>query len=417
MIGATFAFLVALLAPPPVEGPFQELTFDQALAAAKRDNKVVMIDYFTTWCGPCKKLDRTTWTDAEVIAWLREKTIALKIDAEKEVELARKHNIAGYPTMIFLKSDGSEVGRLVGYKSAKRFLSEANDALGGKTGVARAKDDLVGHEKDPMARSQYARELTQAGRYEEALAEYLWCFDEGAKAFPSYSGVRVSFLLSDIVQLGQRYPPAIKALEDRRDAAESRLLGESGGSDEDASDAVALNRDLGSPQRTLALYDALKKTKPLSARMRHSFSRELLGPLVDARRYQDAVELFDDPRGYVTWQIKIHRARPKLDQDDESLKAMLAQLEEDQVNELVSECGRVYEALLGIGKPEKAGEVAGDLVQFAPSGATYSTLVDLAVRAGTPDAARSLAEQGLKTLPEAEQGVVREALTRILSTR
>lgn len=413
MIAATLALLTAILTTAPVEGPFKDLAFDQALVAAKRDGKVVMIDFFTTWCGPCKKLDATTWKDADVVVWLGEKTIALKIDAEKEVDLAKKHNISGYPTMLFLKPDGSEIDRIVGYKEPKDFLSQAKDALIGKNAISRAKEKVVGYEKDPMARGNYADELASAGRYEEALAEYLWCFDNGEKESPSYAGVRVSFLVGDIVNLGQRYPPAIKALEDRRDAAESRLLG-TGGSDDDVRVAVALNRDLGSPQRNLVLHDTLKKMKPLSVQMRYVFSHELLVPLVEARRYQDALDLFDNPPGYVTWNIKLHRSTPKIDDhQDEQLKTMLASMEIERINDLVSECGKVYEALLGIGKPDMAATVATDLIQFAPSGATYSTLTDLAVRAGSLDAARSMAEKGLKDLPEAEQGAVRQAQARI----
>src|SRR6187397_2698165 len=131
----TAFLLLAIAGLAPAEGPFQDLTLDQALAAAKRDQKVVMIDWFTTWCGPCKKLDATTWKDAEVLAWLGAKAVALKIDAEKEVELAKKHRIGAYPTMLFLKADGSEIDRIVGYKTSKDFLSEAQDALAGKNAV------------------------------------------------------------------------------------------------------------------------------------------------------------------------------------------------------------------------------------------------------------------------------------------
>src|SRR5580765_4969291 len=88
-----------------IEGPFQELGFDQALAAAKKDGKVVMIDFFTTWCGPCKRLDKVTWADADVQKWLGEKTVALKIDAEKEAKLADRFDVHAYPTIVFVKAD------------------------------------------------------------------------------------------------------------------------------------------------------------------------------------------------------------------------------------------------------------------------------------------------------------------------
>src|ERR1043165_4916001 len=209
---------------PTAEAPFSDLKFDQALAAAKKDGKVVMIDFFTTWCVPCKQLDKTTWPDPEVQKWVGEKTVALKMDAEKELELAKKYNITGYPTILFLKPDGQELGRITAYRKPAEFLSEANDTLAGKDSVARAKEKLAGHENDPSMRQQHAQALAETGKYEEALAEYLWCFDHGNEATNgAYTGVRLSFLLGAIARLGKQYPPAIQALESRRAKADAAL--------------------------------------------------------------------------------------------------------------------------------------------------------------------------------------------------
>jgi thiol-disulfide isomerase/thioredoxin len=395
------------------EGPFQDLTLDQALAAAKRDNKVVMIDFFTTWCGPCKKLDKTTWTDPEVQKWLAEQTVALRLDAEKETDLAKKQRIDAYPTMLFLKPDGGEIDRLVGYEAPKEFLANAKDALAGKNGVSRAKEKLAGHEEDPMLRERYAKELERTGRYEEALAEYLWCFDEGAKKSPAYVGVRGSFLLGDIAGLGKKYPPARKALEDRRDSAESRLSAGSG-SFSDVEDAFAINRELNASERNLALYDRVRGQKAIAPDLRIVFAQELLAPLVEARRYQDALDLFDSPEKYVSDRIRMSKfLEGRKTGNDKEHEEMDDFAQEMMRGETVSQCADVYEALLGAKNESLAGKVADQLIAFAPTGHTYATLIASAVHAQANDAAKALAERGLASVPEKEKREVTRAAKRI----
>jgi thiol-disulfide isomerase/thioredoxin len=402
MTPASLAFALLSALAPRSEGPFQDLTLDQATAAAARDKKVVMIDFFTTWCGPCKKLDKKTWTDPEVQKWLGEHVVALKMDAEREVELAKKHRIDGYPTMLFLKADGTELDRIIGYKDPAEFLRIAADALAGKNEVSRAKEKLAGHENDPDSHQDYGDALREAGRYEEALAEYLWCFDNGRKA-PGYAGVRLSFLLSKIKQLGTRYPQVIKALEDRRDAAEARLVA---GADsfEDAQDSLALNRELGAGARSLELFDKLRKQKPLTRSLRIAFSNEVFPLLVDGQRYKDAVELFDDPEGYVTWKLKMVASMPGRETDeDKSAESFLRQM-------AIGECSKMYEALVGADLKDAAGKVADRLIQFSATGTTYSTLVQSAARARALDVAKSVGERGLASLPEAEKAQVKDTM-------
>src|ERR1044071_6959278 len=80
--------------------PFRALSFDAACEAAAAEHRIVFIDFFTTWCGPCKELDRTTWNDPAVAKLLGEKSVPLKIDAEKEVALAKRYAIDAYPTLL-----------------------------------------------------------------------------------------------------------------------------------------------------------------------------------------------------------------------------------------------------------------------------------------------------------------------------
>ena len=176
-------------------------------AAAEGGKKLVLVDFYTAWCGPCKRLDETTWKDPRVRDWLSKEAVCLKVNAEKDEPLAEKYRINAYPTLLLLRPDGSEVDRLVGYRDAMAFLADAGEALAGNDGLSRARKKLEGpNANDPMLRMSYGDALAQKGRAEDALSEYLWCFDHGLEHSPSFSGVRLSFLLSKIVQLSRTNP-------------------------------------------------------------------------------------------------------------------------------------------------------------------------------------------------------------------
>ena len=106
------------------EGLFINGDFDAAKKAAKAGDKLVMIDFKAEWCGPCKMLDRTTWSDEEVIGSVQEKAVAVKIDVDQNGDLASKYGIRSIPTIIFTDANGEEVSRFIGYRDAEGFLKE-----------------------------------------------------------------------------------------------------------------------------------------------------------------------------------------------------------------------------------------------------------------------------------------------------
>jgi thioredoxin-like negative regulator of GroEL len=406
------AFLAVLLAGTgETPAPFRDVTFDQALTTAQADKRIVLIDFFTTWCVPCKKLDATTWKDADVVKWIDTKCVALKIDAEKQVDLAKRFHVDGYPTMILLRADGTEIDRFVGYRDAKKFLSDVDAALAGRDVVTRAKEALVGHENDAMARQAYGDALKQKGRYDDALTEYLWCFDHGRES-AGYAGVRLSFLLNDIASMTKSFPAAQKALEERRDAAEARLVA-GPATFEDASDAVALNRTLRDSKRTLALYEQMIKAGPLSKSIKPVFARELLKPFLEAKRYPEMLALVEDPAAQVERAIQMFEiSSPKSEEADEATRKDMEEARSMMRPMVVEQGCQLHEALLATRKVEAAGKIADRLIEFSPTGATYVSLIRSSNRAGDSATADALTARALSSLPEKEGAVVRRAAKR-----
>lgn len=106
-----------------------ERNLDAALSRAGNESKVVMVDFYTDWCGWCRRLDETTYADVDVRRALSG-VVAVKLNAEKEGRReAVRYRVAGYPTILFLSADGEEVGRIGGYLPPRPFLEELNDIL------------------------------------------------------------------------------------------------------------------------------------------------------------------------------------------------------------------------------------------------------------------------------------------------
>ena len=129
-----FTALLAISSVAVAEVTFSTLTFDEAVKLAKKENKLVMVDYYTTWCGWCKVLDKKTYSNKEVGEYADAHMVSLKIDAERGEgkNLVRRSAIQGYPTIIFYDGDGNEVSRVVGFVEAKPFIERMKMAVSAK---------------------------------------------------------------------------------------------------------------------------------------------------------------------------------------------------------------------------------------------------------------------------------------------
>lgn len=98
-----------------------ETSFQAAIAQAKKTDKLVMADFYTDWCGYCKKLDRETYTDGQVIQ-LAGQFVSVKINAEREgIEVAQRYGIRSFPSILFINGAGEVESRIGGFMPPSQF--------------------------------------------------------------------------------------------------------------------------------------------------------------------------------------------------------------------------------------------------------------------------------------------------------
>lgn len=130
---------------------FQQITFKEILAKAKAEKKLIFIDAFAVWCGPCKLMEKNIFPLPSVKEYYNANFINARFDMEKGEgrELALKYGIRSYPTFLFLNGDGEVVMKNYGYMSEKDFLTIAKEANNPKFATFSNKELFEKGEKDP----------------------------------------------------------------------------------------------------------------------------------------------------------------------------------------------------------------------------------------------------------------------------
>lgn len=131
--GVAFLLLSAtvLAAPAPATAAVSITwhDYDTGLNLSLTNHTPSMLDFSTSWCNWCKKMDADTYSDVRVVN-RSERFICIKIDGDARGDLVAQYRVTGYPTTVFLNPDGTEKHRVVGYKGPEDFLKDMAFALG-----------------------------------------------------------------------------------------------------------------------------------------------------------------------------------------------------------------------------------------------------------------------------------------------
>lgn len=164
---------------------FTHGNWETVLATAKEQNKIIFVDAYASWCGPCKVMDKKVFTQKSVGDLYNTTFINAKIDMEKGEGpmLSKKYGVRAYPTFLFINSDGELVHKGVGGQSPEDFIKLGKAANDPTKQLVLLKKKYEGGERDSKFLLNYINALSAANSdATKPTAEYLASQDNPTSA-------------------------------------------------------------------------------------------------------------------------------------------------------------------------------------------------------------------------------------------
>lgn len=184
MKGYTFILCLLLTAAFPAKSQIafrdSSWTWKAMLAEAKQENKLIFMDAYAVWCGPCKWMTKNVFSVPEVGQLFNRNFINAYIDMEKGegIALRKQYNIRFYPTYLFINGDGEVVHKVVGQTDTASFLQHGLDAISPKRNLLYLSRNAAENTHAYLKALQAAYELTEASKvalaYLEARSPSAW---------------------------------------------------------------------------------------------------------------------------------------------------------------------------------------------------------------------------------------------------
>lgn len=156
-----FTFFIVLIS---VTQSFSQMKFQhgdwgELLEKAKSQGKIIFVDAYADWCGPCKMMDRDVFSDESVGEFFNTTFVNVKMDMEKGEGpgLAQLYNVRAYPTFLFIDGDGNLVHRGIGYQPAETFLALGAAAMDTENSIGSQERKFKRGDRDPEFLYNFAK--------------------------------------------------------------------------------------------------------------------------------------------------------------------------------------------------------------------------------------------------------------------
>lgn len=194
-----------------------------------------------------------------------------------------------------------------------------------------------------------AREDRHANRFDQALQKHIWFHRNAIKHQIGMYGVRLSFALSDWLELAKIYPPALEALEAEAADAEQRVLAGDINRVELFHDMISINRTLNQNAKSVALFKQVDATDPRDAKMMLHYVKQ---QLLNAKEYE-LMRKHIDPRESLRMSFISYDSLDRMIRD-----GSIGSLGKDHaLNTLSDEAGSLVALLATLGETELAAEI------------------------------------------------------------
>lgn len=142
---------------------FETGTWAEIKAKAKKENKLIFMDAFTTWCGPCKMMAKNTFTDKAVADYYNANFINAKIDMEKGegLDIAKEYKVSCYPNLVYVDGDGKLVHRAAGSMDPAAFIELGKTAYTPTKAFSSYQDKYDKGERNPEFLTAYLDVMSQ----------------------------------------------------------------------------------------------------------------------------------------------------------------------------------------------------------------------------------------------------------------
>lgn len=358
-------------------------SFGAACQQAAASQKLVALEFFSEMSAESQILRDRTLSQPKIAQLLAEKFVFVSLEQKENEALAQKYEINRFPTVVLIKTDGTEIDRMGRWGNATQFEAFLRNGLQGRSEISELTQRVKAASDSVSAHLALADAYMRRNQETEALQEYRWCMEHGQEINNWEYLQNSKKLIRGLVSLRVHTPAAKVALHDFRKRVDAECQIKPGR--ERYLVLFSCNEALREPNRNLDLYRALPATSPLRGQLLASIFPEL----IRRRMYKDAVSALDLEDFVNAAYIPITMRVPgKLDDQTEPSSEPKESVSDGNgtiKSSLLDRAVAAVEALLATGQMAKAQRIAGRVLDSDDSRLLRIRLLEAGRRSGVAE--------------------------------